>query len=111
LPAPAQAPACQFPGTWETRAPLPILATEVPAAIGTNVYGLGGFLPSGSSSNRLFIYDALRDDWSEGAPLPVAEGVDQVNIRVPPGVAPSPAMPVRVTHLGRTSNEVTIAVQ
>jgi len=38
-------------------------------------------------------------------------GLNQVNIRVPAGVTPSDAAPVRLTHLGRSSNEVTIAVK
>src|SRR5215510_1274019 len=68
-------------GTWETRAPLPILATEVAAAsIQDKVYVLGGILPSGASSNRLFIYDAAADRWSEGAPLPIADGVNHANL-------------------------------
>ena len=77
----AQAPACQNQGTWETRAPLPILATEVASAsIEDKIYVLGGYLPSGGDSNRLFIYDALTDSWSEGAPLPVPDGVDHANV-------------------------------
>lgn len=67
-------------GVWETRAPFPILATEVSAAaVGDKVYVIGGYLQSGSST-RLFIYDAFTDTWSEGASLPVPGGVDHANV-------------------------------
>jgi hypothetical protein len=38
-------------------------------------------------------------------------GYNQVNFRVPSGDAPGPAAGVRLTYLGRPSNEVTLAVQ
>ncbi|MGH9786125.1 MAG: Kelch repeat-containing protein [Terriglobia bacterium] len=67
-------------GVWETRAPFPLEATEVAAAaIGDKVYVLGGLTTAGST-NRLFIYDAFTDTWKEGAPLPVAGGVDHANV-------------------------------
>jgi hypothetical protein len=38
-------------------------------------------------------------------------GYFQVNFRVPAGIAPGPAAPVRLTYIGRATNEVTIGVR
>jgi hypothetical protein len=43
--------------------------------------------------------------------VPGWTGVNQVNVRVPSGVVTGTAVPVRLIYIGRTSNEVTIAIQ
>jgi hypothetical protein len=42
---------------------------------------------------------------------PGISGVTLIRVRVPSGIAPGPAVAVRLTHLDRPSNQVTIAVQ
>jgi uncharacterized protein (TIGR03437 family) len=42
---------------------------------------------------------------------PGVPGVNQVRVRVPTGIEPGPAVPVRLSYVDRPSNEVTIAVR
>jgi hypothetical protein len=82
----------------------PAVAGEVLSLYTTNLADRGAIPP------RVAIGGRLAEVLYYG-PAPGYPGYYQVNIRVPDGVSPGPAVPVRLTYLGRSSNEVTIAVR
>lgn len=88
-----------------------IASPNSPAAAGdflsmytTNLVHGGAIPPQVSIADRLA--EVTYFDDAPGYP-----GYQQVNFRVPSGIAPGSAAPVRLTYVGRPSNEVTIAVQ
>jgi hypothetical protein len=42
---------------------------------------------------------------------PTLPGVNQVKVRLPSGIVPGQAVPIHLTYIGRSSNEVTIVVR
>jgi hypothetical protein len=88
-----------------------IAAPDDPAAIGEvvdinclNLSTDGVILPQAVIGGRMAEVFSIRF-----APGP--SGVNRVTIRIPNGIASGPAVPVRLTYIGRPSNEVTIAVK
>jgi len=82
----------------------PVVAGEALSMYTTNLTE-GGVIPpqvfiGGKSAQILYFGDA-----------PGYPGFNQVNVLVPDGSAPGSAVPVCLTYLGRSSNEVTISVQ
>ncbi|MBL8174746.1 MAG: hypothetical protein JNK48_08750 [Bryobacterales bacterium] len=66
-------------GLWERRAPYPIQATEVSAALlNGKIHALCGLVASGRTSAH-FAYDPYRDQWTPAAPVPIDGGADQCN--------------------------------
>ncbi len=59
--------------TWGTLEPSPLTRTEVGAArIDDRIYVLGGYLPDGTTTGRMAVYDISAGEWEEGPALPVA---------------------------------------
>ena len=82
----------------------PAVAEEVLSLYATTLVDGGRIPPQVAIGGRLA--ETLYFGSAPGYP-----GYTQVNFRMPSGVAPGPAAPVRLTYIGRPSNEVTIGVQ
>jgi hypothetical protein len=87
-----------------------VASASNPAVVGEalEVY-LTGLVDGSTVPPQITIGDRVAEILFFGR-APGLDGVNQVNVRVP-GITPGPAVPVRLTYLGRLSNEVTIGVR
>jgi uncharacterized protein (TIGR03437 family) len=82
----------------------PAVVGEILSMYTTNLVDRGLIVPQVAIGGRLAV--VLYYGTAPGYP-----GYYQVNFRVPDGVVPGPAVPVRLTYVGRPSNAVTVGVR
>jgi hypothetical protein len=87
-----------------------VASSSNPAVVGEalEVY-FTGLVDGSTAPPQITIGDRVAEILFFGK-VPQYTGLNQLNVRVP-DISPGPAVPVRLTYLGRLSNEVTIGVR
>ena len=87
-----------------------VASSANPAVVGEALeVSLTGLVDGSTAPPQISIGDRVAEILFFGK-APGLGGANQVNVRVP-DIAPGPAVPVRLTYLGRVTNEVTIGVR